>query len=391
MLWQVRALLPDRPGAMAALASRCGTQGANILALDVHPAPDGRVIDELVVHAPSEWTRTDVERLCHASGVDDCVVTPCGAQALQDQPVRYLRAAQVLVRQPQQLETVLCRLLDAAPSRSIDSATLLLDDDAGPRVALEREHPFTATEQARATELRLVAAAAAGSDGPTLTARTPGEAVRRRPAPPAESVTTLAAVTLRAGTIADGRDLVELHDRCSAETLRQRYHSPVRNLSTRLAEAMLEPDDGFSVVVTAPDGALGGFGLVILGEDVAEAALLVEDRWQRQGLGTRLLAALAEEAAGAGVRDLTLLARRGNTSVLATVHRAGLRAHVGTVDGLSRIRVPLGTLTSTPRTPGRPARGRITQPLVALLHHRQELREVYAPADLIDRSVRENV
>jgi hypothetical protein len=33
----------------------------------------------------------------------------------------------------------------------------------------------------------------------------------------------------------------------------------------------------------------------------------------------------------------------------------------------------------------------MTEPLVALLHERKELREVYAPADIIDQSVRDNV
>ncbi len=49
-------------------------------------------------------------------------------------------------------------------------------------------------------------------------------------------------------------------------------------------------------------------------------------------------------------------------------------------------------LSSTPDRPTpRPwLRGRVTRPLVDLLHERQELREIYAPADIIDRAIRDS-
>ena len=37
MLWRVRTALPDRPGALAALAMACGEANVNILALHVYP------------------------------------------------------------------------------------------------------------------------------------------------------------------------------------------------------------------------------------------------------------------------------------------------------------------------------------------------------------------
>lgn len=41
MLWRVRVTLEDRPGALAALAVRCGADGVNILGLQVFPSLDG--------------------------------------------------------------------------------------------------------------------------------------------------------------------------------------------------------------------------------------------------------------------------------------------------------------------------------------------------------------
>lgn len=43
------------------------------------------------------------------------------------------------------------------------------------------------------------------------------------------------------------------------------------------------------------------------------------------------------------------------------------------------------------RASDRAPRSRLTEPLVTLLHERKELREVYAPADIIDSAVRDGI
>ncbi|MDR7313766.1 UTP:GlnB (protein PII) uridylyltransferase, partial [Nocardioides luteus] len=48
MLWRVRATLPDRPGALAALAQRCGEAGVNILGMQIFPGLE-QVTDEFVL------------------------------------------------------------------------------------------------------------------------------------------------------------------------------------------------------------------------------------------------------------------------------------------------------------------------------------------------------
>lgn len=407
MLWQVRALLEDRPGAMAALAVGCGDRNVNILGLQIFPAADGRVVDELVLHTPGGWDAEDVAELCAAAGVADRVVAPCSPHALEDQPVRYLRAAQTVAERPDLLEQQLCALLDADPAGADPAGTaggyrLVLDDQHGPRVALSRPVPFTDTELARAVELRRLAAAvldlgpdvasdlasAAGLDAAPVTGPggpAPDVAVRSRSEP--------GVVTLRLGTTDDVPALVAMHARCSAETVRRRYHAPVPHLSHRLARALLAPRRGLSMVATV-DGELVGVGLLAFEDETADLGIMVEDRWQRRGHGTRLLRALAEAAAGQGVQSITCLVQPDNPAVLATVHRAGLRARVSFADGLSRYTVPIGELAPDgasrrrERHRNRPAMGEITAPLVALLHDRAELRGVYPAADLLDQAVR---
>jgi hypothetical protein len=153
MWWQARAMLEDRPGALAALAKRCGQEGVNILGLQVFPCLEDRVVDELVLHTSNNWTAADVERLVRQEGVEEAVVAPCSPHVLEDQPVRYLRAAQRVMQNPEKLHEELCRTLGAAPG----SYSLVIDDGDGQPVRLSRSVPFTDTEVARAKELRHLA------------------------------------------------------------------------------------------------------------------------------------------------------------------------------------------------------------------------------------------
>src|SRR3954470_20072442 len=147
MLWKVRARLEDRPGAMATLATRCGEEAVNILALDVLPAADGHVVDQFVLHSPAGWEPQSVWRLCEsAAGVSVISVAEGLPESLEDEPVRYLRAARDLIDEPARLETLLCHLLDAAPATGNGPGLLVLDDGAGPDVRLRRSAPFTDTE-----------------------------------------------------------------------------------------------------------------------------------------------------------------------------------------------------------------------------------------------------
>ncbi len=315
MRWQVRALLEDRPGALAALATRCGQESVNILGLQVFPQLDGRVVDELVVHTTGGWTGADVERLVRRAGVHDAVVTPCSPHVLEDQPVRYLRAAQQVMQNPETPHHELYRLLDAEPC----ACTLVVDDDAQP-VTLTHSYPFIDTEVARAKELCRLAA---------LAPLSLGEPVRPEPGAP---------VSLRRGTAADVRSLTAMHGRCSAETVYRRFHAPMPHLNPRTARALLEPVGGFSIVLTVGDAVIA-CGTVAPAGDTLEIGLVVEDGWQRRGHGARLLAALVDLALKHGAETLTFYVQPDNEAALGAIRRAGLRAHASHVDGVTVRRI----------------------------------------------------
>jgi GNAT superfamily N-acetyltransferase len=377
MLWQVRALLDDRPGAMAAIAADCGERAVNILALQIFPTTDGRVIDEVIVHTPGGWAAADVASLFRGAGVTTPRVRACSPHALEDQPVRHLRAAQVLVEAPELLEDQLCQLLDARRgSGGADDDRLVLDEGEGPTLVLHREHAFTETERARAGELRRLATRSS-----EVLAGGPEAAAAPEPDGPESAA-------IRPGTVHDVAALQAMHHRCSAETVYRRFHTPVPRLSPGRARALLVPEDGVSLVVEVGT-ALVGAGVLAPGPDGFELAVVVEDRWQRRGLGARLVRALAEQAARLGLDTVTCAVQPANPGAPRTLRSAGLRARVAVEDGVAEYRIPLTRLSPSPRRrANRPAMGEVTTPLVALLRERSELREVYPPADFIDQAVR---
>lgn len=379
MFWQVRASLEDRPGAMAALALRCGKQKVNILSLQIFPAAEGRVVDEIILRTPEGWTSRDLARLCVGAGVRHPVVSKCEPHKLEDQPVRYVRAAEAILGDPALLEDQLCRLLDCGPADGTPGLdTLLLDDGEGPRVELSRPVAFTDTELARAAQLRRLAGVALGGAVGGRAGAAPAASVIDGPAQP----------TIRRGVHADASRLVAMHARCSAETLFRRYHAPVTVLTSRMSRTLLEPETGLSMVLTVGDDVVG-IGMLAEGSAGPELGLLVEDSWQHRGLGARLLRQLAVEAANQGATSLTCLVQPDNRAVLRTIRRAGFRAHVSEVDGLMQYTLSVARLASQRlNRGGRPAMGEVTAPLVELLHVRSELRVAYPPADFIDQAVR---
>lgn len=166
MWWQVRALLEDRPGGLAAVATLCGAHGVNILGLQIFPTAAGGVVDELVLCTPGGWDGEDVAALFERAGVAGVSVGETSPDALEDQPTRYLRSARVLRHRPELLVEELCRLLGAAPDDGSPGLELLvLDGEDGPEVRLQRDVPFTDTEVARAVALRELAAAGEVPDG----------------------------------------------------------------------------------------------------------------------------------------------------------------------------------------------------------------------------------
>jgi GNAT superfamily N-acetyltransferase len=127
----------------------------------------------------------------------------------------------------------------------------------------------------------------------------------------------------RAGSRPGDRAALEaMFLRCSPSTVYRRFHGQVKAFpASYLAEALSGVPEHYALVACAgPAGAAGAFGGAagLAGERVvalascrldpdhgeAELGILVEDAWQRRGLGSSLLGQLVSWAGDRGVRVL---------------------------------------------------------------------------------------
>ena len=96
----VRVWLPDRPGALGAVASRIGAVRGDLIGIDILERGGGRAIDELVVHLPDDsddLVRLLVQEVGEVDGVDVEDVRPAGE--IVDHRLDALETAALLVEQ----------------------------------------------------------------------------------------------------------------------------------------------------------------------------------------------------------------------------------------------------------------------------------------------------
>jgi acetyltransferase len=113
----------------------------------------------------------------------------------------------------------------------------------------------------------------------------------------------------------------------SRQSRLNRFFAPVRELSPDQLDRVTrsQPPTALALVAEIAEGA--GSRIVALGQYAvceprdAEFAVVVDDAWQRQGLGTKLLRALAERAARAGIAAFSGIVLADNWPMLALLAR----------------------------------------------------------------------
>jgi GNAT superfamily N-acetyltransferase len=308
-LWRVRTTLADRPGALAAIARRCGEAGVNILALQIFPGID-EVTDELVLRTPPGWDSALVAALLENSGGTRIVVLPSTEAAIVDQPTRYVRAVQAILDRPMSFPEVVGQLFDTGAEPQAeghggsrgdghgegpDDVMQMLVGDV--EMQIRRRTPFTVTEHARGTALaelvsdvlqrmRRSAGMSAAASEPT------GDA-----AP--EYVVDGGTVTAVLDGVVVGRATV---------------HDPEED-SADLGE-----------------------------EQTRRVTVSVEAAWRRRGIGTRLLMQAARLARARGADALLLATTADNQAVLPLVLAAGMRGLIRMGGDRLTVRIPLHRL-----------------------------------------------
>ncbi|HWI42131.1 MAG TPA: GNAT family N-acetyltransferase [Nocardioides sp.] len=286
MLWRVRVGLEDRPGALAGLAEACGRQGVNIQTVQVFP--DGTTVtDELVLQVPDGWSEQQVHALFESAGGTIVSAAQVSSQALEDQPTRYVRAAQSILREPAKFPEIAAHLFEADVERSDGSEDVLeMTVGEAATIQIRRNPPFTATERQRA-------AALAELVGQVLDAQTP-------PSPQ---------------TSPGGAD-------------------PTYDVSERQVSALASGLVAGRASVDPPAAQ----------DEPWPVDLWVDPAWQRRGVGTRLLSEIARLARGQGADEIVLTAPSDSQAVLPMVLAAGMRGRIRMAGDSLTVRIVLTDL-----------------------------------------------
>uniref|UniRef100_A0AAU2A6W3 GNAT family N-acetyltransferase n=1 Tax=Streptomyces sp. NBC_00093 TaxID=2975649 RepID=A0AAU2A6W3_9ACTN len=149
--------------------------------------------------------------------------------------------------------------------------------------------------------------------------------------PPAPDTPLAAAGRLwqiRTAAPEDGRPVQELHTRCSPRSLHQRYLSPLRRLPKSVLEQLLDPRRSHTLLTRSDSGhtvamATLARGPADQGGQEVHLAVLVEDAWQRQGLGTALTDRLLRRAQHADVPCVHADVLSDNAAMLRILRRTG--------------------------------------------------------------------
>jgi RimJ/RimL family protein N-acetyltransferase len=144
--------------------------------------------------------------------------------------------------------------------------------------------------------------------------------------------------------VGDGERLRRFFYRLSPETVYRRFLSPIARPDQLRRMRLLELDEDRQARLAVVDGEI--VGVARFARDpgrraVAELAVVVADAWQGQGLGTRLLAALAEAALQVGVEGFSFVALPDNQAAVRLVRRFAPDTRLGFAGGLLEGYLPL--------------------------------------------------
>ncbi|WP_443077727.1 GNAT family N-acetyltransferase [Streptomyces sp. SP17BM10] len=161
-----------------------------------------------------------------------------------------------------------------------------------------------------------------------------------------------AELVVRPAGPGDKAEARAMHQRCSPASLRLRYHGPVRD-SDRHLDHLLDGRHGRSLAVEDADGRIVALGHLMWDDGEAELALLVEDAWQRHGLGLTLLRRLVAMAREAGIATVYAVTHASNAGLIAAMRRLSVPLDFRAEDGTLVITATLAGAEPAPHHPVR--------------------------------------
>ena len=344
--WRLRIDIPDRPGALSLLLSALGTLHVHVVATYVLDSQDGSTTIDLSLMAPHKVSAQSLLASAMTVGNDGYVMAGSLDDA-GDLPTRVLDGATELVTNPGSAPLAAAALVEAdrfevtdATEGEDDAADVLrLQWTADRHVVLHRDWaPFARAEKTRASALLRLAAAMASVAGETGALGW------------VEPIRSGGTIWIRLARPEDSDAVAAMHERCSEQTLYRRYLTAVGQWRDITLRRLSGGHRGATLVAMSEDGAIVGLGHVFPDAPsagrTAEIAVIVEDAYQRRGIGTLLVRHMLDLAERLGFNDVvgTLLAQNNEMVRLLDSTRLVWNKHVE--DGVLTVRASLPTAAS---------------------------------------------
>jgi GNAT superfamily N-acetyltransferase len=129
-------------------------------------------------------------------------------------------------------------------------------------------------------------------------------------------------ILLAAARPANISAVLRMMSRCSRSTLFHRFHGYTDGIA--YTRRLLEGQVGHQTLVAWRNGSCIGLATLTIDTDGrAELAVLVEDAWQRRGVGTRMVEALLERARTAGIPSVHADVLGEDMFILSLLRRIG--------------------------------------------------------------------
>ena len=147
----------------------------------------------------------------------------------------------------------------------------------------------------------------------------------------------------------DRHALTEMFARCSKQTVRYRFLHLVKELPASLLDQLTAAPEPSNVALVVLQGsgeaerivAVAAYSSLENRPEVAEVSLLVEDAWQKRGIGSILLDTLAEAARLAGITRFSADVMADNRLMLSVFRKAGYGVSTTTHYGVTELEFPI--------------------------------------------------
>jgi GNAT superfamily N-acetyltransferase len=143
----------------------------------------------------------------------------------------------------------------------------------------------------------------------------------------------------------DGELVGRLFCRLSPESVYRRFFSPISKPDYFIRSLLRVDRYDRDAIAAVEGGEIVGVAQYscLPGASQADLAIVVADDWQRQGLGTRLITALADRAVGKGINAFAVAIQGDNFAAVRLLRRIAPGARLVYSAGVGEAVIPLST------------------------------------------------